>query len=66
MNLDATIYVVTSKEIKICGALGPCISCHVKNNLVSEKEIGKGGTHSGKQVQSHPKHVLHFLFSEWP
>jgi protein transport protein SEC23 len=62
MNLDATIDVVTSKEIKICGALGPCISCHVKNNLVSEKEIGEGGTHSWKTSAITPKTCIAFLF----
>ncbi|VAI21746.1 unnamed protein product [Triticum turgidum subsp. durum] len=28
MNFNATIEVVTSKEVKICGALGPCISLY--------------------------------------
>ncbi|KAM3260187.1 hypothetical protein ACQJBY_051446 [Aegilops geniculata] len=32
MNFNATIEVVTSKEVKICGALGPCISLHRQNS----------------------------------
>ncbi|VAI36538.1 unnamed protein product [Triticum turgidum subsp. durum] len=28
MNFNATIEVVTSREVKICGALGPCISLY--------------------------------------
>lgn len=62
MNLDATIDVVTSKEIKICGALGPCISRRVKNKLVSEKEIGEGGTYSWKTSAITSKTCIAFLF----
>ncbi|KAJ4753488.1 Protein transport protein SEC23 [Rhynchospora pubera] len=62
MNFDATIDVVTSKEVMICGALGPCISLRVKNKLVSEKEIGEGGTHSWKTSSITPKTCIAFLF----
>ncbi|MED6163149.1 hypothetical protein PIB30_077112 [Stylosanthes scabra] len=44
MNFDATIEVVTTKDVKICGALGPCVSLQKKNTLVSENEVGEGGT----------------------
>ncbi|KAM6545597.1 hypothetical protein CsatB_026333 [Cannabis sativa] len=44
MYFDATIEVVTTKDLKICGALGPCVSLQRKNNLVSSDEIGEGGT----------------------
>ncbi|CAN1841220.1 Protein transport protein Sec23A [Linum perenne] len=48
MYFDATIEVVTTKDVKICGALGPCISLGKKNDLVSEHEIGEGGTYLWK------------------
>ncbi|KAF6149469.1 hypothetical protein GIB67_035002 [Kingdonia uniflora] len=41
---DATIEIVTTKELKICGALGPCVSLGKENSSVSETEIGTGGT----------------------
>ncbi|KAJ3673321.1 hypothetical protein LUZ60_006695 [Juncus effusus] len=62
MNFDGTIDVVTSKEVKICGALGPCISRKIKNNNVSDKEIGEGGTHSWKTSTLTPKTCIAFLF----
>lgn len=44
MNFDATIEIVTTKDVKICGALGPCVSLRKNNSLVSESEVGQGGT----------------------
>ncbi|KAK9160590.1 hypothetical protein Syun_006931 [Stephania yunnanensis] len=44
MCFDATIEVVTTNDVKICGALGPCVSLGRKNSLVSDSEIGRGGT----------------------
>uniref|UniRef100_A0A5B7BRX4 Protein transport protein SEC23 n=2 Tax=Davidia involucrata TaxID=16924 RepID=A0A5B7BRX4_DAVIN len=48
MCFDATIEIVTTKDVKICGALGPCVSLRKKNSSVSEKEIGEGGTNMWK------------------
>lgn len=49
MVFDATIEIVTTKDVKICGALGPCVSLRKKNDSVSEKVIiGEGGTHIWK------------------
>ncbi|KAK4258218.1 hypothetical protein QN277_007690 [Acacia crassicarpa] len=48
MNFDATIELVTTKDVKICGALGPCVSLRKRNNLVSEAEVGEGGTYMWK------------------
>ncbi|XP_057489044.1 protein transport protein SEC23 G-like [Actinidia eriantha] len=48
MCFDATIEIVTTKDVKICGALGPCVSLKKKNSSVSEKEIGEGGTNTWK------------------
>uniref|UniRef100_A0A7N0UCD6 Protein transport protein SEC23 n=1 Tax=Kalanchoe fedtschenkoi TaxID=63787 RepID=A0A7N0UCD6_KALFE len=44
MCFDATIELVTTSDLKICGALGPCVSLQKRNNLVSDKEIGEAGT----------------------
>ncbi|KAL4200041.1 hypothetical protein AMTRI_Chr03g54420 [Amborella trichopoda] len=62
MNFNATIDVVTTKEVKICGALGPCVSLRRKNSLVSEKEIGKGGTCAWKLSTIHSKTCIAFFF----
>uniref|UniRef100_A0A674BHQ6 Protein transport protein SEC23 n=1 Tax=Salmo trutta TaxID=8032 RepID=A0A674BHQ6_SALTR len=38
----------TSREIKISGAIGPCVSLNAKGPCVSENEIGTGGTSQWK------------------
>ncbi|KAJ0726091.1 putative protein transport protein Sec23 [Helianthus annuus] len=48
MCFDATIEIVTTKGVKICGVIGPCVSLHKKNVSVSDKEVGEGGTNTWK------------------
>jgi protein transport protein SEC23 len=62
MNFNATIEIVTSREVKICGALGPCISLHRKNSSVSDKEIGEGGTNYWKMSTVDSKTCIVFFF----
>ncbi|XWS53877.1 hypothetical protein CRYUN_Cryun10bG0038100 [Craigia yunnanensis] len=62
MYFDATIEIVTTKDVKICGALGPCISLQKKNNLVSENEIGDGGTYMWKLGTLTSKTCIAFFF----
>lgn len=62
MNFDATIELVTTKEVNICGALGPCSSLRTKNSSVSEKEIGQGGTSSWKMNTLTDKTTVAFIF----
>lgn len=62
MNFDATIEIVTTKEVKICGALGPCISLRKKNSSVSDKKIGQGGTHMWKMNTVTSKTCITFIF----
>ncbi|KAL8485034.1 hypothetical protein ACS0TY_027365 [Phlomoides rotata] len=63
MVFDATIEIVTSKDVKICGALGPCISLQKKNDSVSEKVvIGEGGTHIWKLGTITSKTCIAFFF----
>ncbi|XP_033626935.1 protein transport protein Sec23A-like [Asterias rubens] len=44
MAFGAVMEVKTSRELKVSGAIGPCISTNVKGPCVSDTEIGMGGT----------------------
>lgn len=59
---DATIELVTTKDVKICGALGPCVSLRKNNVLVSDKEIGEGGTNIWKLCTLTNKTCIAFFF----
>ncbi|XP_045430260.1 protein transport protein Sec23B isoform X2 [Pipistrellus kuhlii] len=48
MAFGATLEVKTSRELKIAGAIGPCVSLNVKGPCVSENELGVGGTSQWK------------------
>ncbi|CAA2980711.1 transport SEC23 [Olea europaea subsp. europaea] len=62
MCFDATIEIVTTKDVKICGALGPCTSMRKMNNSVSNKEIGEGGTYIWKLGTVTSKTCIAFFF----
>ncbi|KAK3043485.1 hypothetical protein RJ639_002064 [Escallonia herrerae] len=62
MCFEATIEIVTTKDVKICGALGPCVSLRKKNSSVSEKEIGEGGTNVWKLGAVTSKTCIAFFF----
>ncbi|KAJ8531481.1 hypothetical protein K7X08_026915 [Anisodus acutangulus] len=62
MCLDATIEIVTTKDVKICGALGSCVSLQKKNGSVSDKEIGEGGTYMWKLGALTDKMCIAFFF----
>ncbi|KAF5186568.1 transport protein SEC23 [Thalictrum thalictroides] len=62
MYLDATIEIVTTKDVKICGALGPCVSLGRKNSSVSENQIGQGGTCLWKLGALTNKTCIAFIF----
>ncbi|KAL5852874.1 hypothetical protein ACOSQ3_007992 [Xanthoceras sorbifolium] len=62
MYFDATIEVVTTRDVKICGALGPCVSLQKKNNLVSNNETGEGGTYMWKLNTLTNKTCIAFFF----
>eukprot|EP00268_Persea_americana_P036418 TRINITY_DN3589_c1_g1_i1.p1 TRINITY_DN3589_c1_g1~~TRINITY_DN3589_c1_g1_i1.p1 ORF type:complete len:801 (-),score=119.10 TRINITY_DN3589_c1_g1_i1:489-2891(-) len=62
MNFDATIDVVVTSEVKICGALGPCVSLKRKNSSVCEREVGQGGTNSWKLGTLTKKTCIAFFF----
>eukprot|EP01084_Bolivina_argentea_P086638 156588_1 len=46
MGLSATLEVITSREFKISGAIGPCAGLGKKGPSVSETTIGQGGTYA--------------------
>ena len=46
MGFAATLECVTSRDVKIAGAIGPCSSLRRKSPHVSETEIGQGGTNA--------------------
>nr|KYP57028.1 Protein transport protein SEC23 [Cajanus cajan] len=62
MNFDATIEIVTTRDVKISGALGPCVSLQRKNGLVSETEVGEGGTSVWKLNTVTNKTCIAFFF----
>jgi len=44
MAFNAILEVKTSREIKVSGAIGPCVSVGMKGSSVGEQEVGLGGT----------------------
>ncbi|KAJ3277055.1 GTPase-activating protein S23 [Terramyces sp. JEL0728] len=48
LGFNAQIEVQTSKELKVCGLIGPAISANKKGACVGETEIGISGTNSWK------------------
>ncbi|CAF1987783.1 hypothetical protein Bca4012_077759 [Brassica carinata] len=62
MCFDVTLEVVTTKDIKICGALGPVVSLRRKNDIVSDTEIGEGGTYTWKTSTATNKTCVSFFF----
>ncbi|KAK4856676.1 hypothetical protein QYF36_019982 [Acer negundo] len=62
MYFDATIEIVTTRDVKICGALGPCVSLQKKNNIVSDNETGEGGTYMWKLNTLTNKTCIAFFF----
>jgi protein transport protein SEC23 len=44
MGFGASLEVITSREFKVSGAIGPCTSLKKASASVSETEIGEGGT----------------------
>ncbi|KAI9526998.1 Protein transport protein Sec23A [Dissostichus eleginoides] len=62
MAFNATLEVKTSREIKVSGAIGPCVSLHAKGPCVSENEIGTGGTSQWKICGLDPSTTLALYF----
>jgi protein transport protein SEC23 len=48
MGFNATLEVQTSRELKVCGLIGPAVSAGKKSACVGETEIGISGTSAWK------------------
>uniref|UniRef100_A0A8C0IIV3 Protein transport protein SEC23 n=1 Tax=Bubo bubo TaxID=30461 RepID=A0A8C0IIV3_BUBBB len=62
MAFGANLDVKTSRELKIAGAIGPCISLNAKGPCVSENELGIGGTSQWKMCSLDPSTTLAIYF----
>ncbi|KAH9542694.1 hypothetical protein CY35_13G021000 [Sphagnum magellanicum] len=62
MFFNASVEVMTTREVKVCGAIGPCSSLHKKGVSVSETEIGIGGTSAWKLCTLNSKTAIAFYF----
>lgn len=62
MTFGATLEVKTSRELKVAGAIGPCVSLNVKGPCVSENELGVGGTSQWKICGLDPTTTLGIYF----
>jgi len=55
-------FVKTSRELKICGAIGSCVSLQQRASNVSETELGMGGTNAWKISGIYPNSTLSVFF----
>ncbi|EPS63138.1 hypothetical protein M569_11646 [Genlisea aurea] len=63
MFFDATIEIVTTRGVKICGALGPCASMNERNDSVSDGTvIGEGATRVWKLCSLTDRTSVAFFF----
>ncbi|XP_066996651.2 protein transport protein Sec23A isoform X1 [Anabrus simplex] len=62
MAFNGTLEVKTSRELKVSGAIGPCISLETKGACVSDTEIGLGGTCQWKFCTFNPNTTCAFFF----
>ncbi|UYV74927.1 SEC23A, partial [Cordylochernes scorpioides] len=62
MGFNAVLEVKCSREIKICGAIGPCSSLAIKSAHVSDTEIGQGNTCQWKLCSLYPNTTVAIFF----
>lgn len=62
MGFGATIEVMSSREVKVSGAIGPCASLEKKNSNVAETEVGVGGTTQWYMGGIDPSATMSFFF----
>ncbi|KAL4613073.1 protein transport protein Sec23A-like [Arapaima gigas] len=62
MAFAGTLEIKTSRELKVSGAIGPCVSLNAKGPCVSENEIGTGGTCQWKICGLDHNSTLAFYF----
>jgi protein transport protein SEC23 len=66
MGFNATLEVQTSKELKVCGLIGPAISAGKKGANVGETEIGISGTSAWKFCGISPSTTCAIYFEVAP
>uniref|UniRef100_A0A8C7Q3H6 Protein transport protein SEC23 n=1 Tax=Oncorhynchus mykiss TaxID=8022 RepID=A0A8C7Q3H6_ONCMY len=62
MAFGGTLEVSTSRELKVSGAIGPCVSLKAKGPCISENEVGVGGTTQWKICSLSPSTTLALYF----
>ncbi|XP_021966081.1 protein transport protein Sec23A isoform X2 [Folsomia candida] len=62
MAFNATVEVKSSRELKVCGAIGACVSLGVKSGCVAETEMGVGGTCQWKFCVIDPSTTVSMFF----
>ncbi|XP_054165287.1 protein transport protein Sec23A-like [Oppia nitens] len=62
MAFNGILEVKTSRELKVSGAIGSCVSMNVRNQYVSDTEIGIGNTAQWKFCSMHPTMSTAFYF----
>lgn len=62
MAFNATVEVKCSRELKIEGGIGSCVSLNVKNASVSDNEIGMGNTVQWKACGLNANTTFAFFF----
>ena len=62
MGFGSVIEIKTSRELKVSGAIGACVSLGAKTQYVSETETGVGGTSAWKVSGIYPNTTLAIFF----
>lgn len=62
MGFNATLDVQTTKELRVCGLIGPAVSANKKSSFVGETEIGIGQTSAWKICGITPKTTVGVYF----
>ncbi|XP_054261531.1 protein transport protein Sec23A isoform X2 [Macrosteles quadrilineatus] len=62
MAFNGILEVKTSRELKVMGAIGPCVSLNVKGPCVSDTDIGLGGTSQWKLCTFTPQTTMALFF----
>ncbi|KAI0231612.1 Protein transport protein Sec23A [Lamellibrachia satsuma] len=62
MAFSATAEVKTSRELKVQGCIGSCVSNNLRGTSVSDTELGLGGTSQWKMCGLYPNTTYAFYF----
>lgn len=61
-NILFSFYFQTSRELKVSGAIGSCVSLRTNSQCVSETELGMGGTCQWKMCGLYPNSSIAIFF----